>query len=181
MGIALFARARPWCLMAGAALCLTLLTGALLSRPAHGHSGGEPVVTAAPAGPFVLYVWLDPVPAVAGSQHVTVSVNAPVSGTADETEPVLDAEVLVSATLAGAPDQTVSVLATHEQAANKLFYEARLELPQPGSWQLSIAITAGSETAIFGFSLEVADTSPETAGTLMQRFVRWLRGLLSGA
>ncbi len=181
MGIALFASARQWCLVAGAALCLTVLTSALLSRPAYGHAGGEPVVTAAPAGPFVLYVWLDPVPAVTGTQHVTVSVNAPVPGTANETVPVLDAEVWVSATLAGASAQAVSVLATHEQAANKLFYEARLELPQPGSWQLSIAIATGPEAATFGFSLEVADASPETAGTLMQRFVGWLRGLLPGA
>ena len=156
-----------------------VLTHALVPRQVYGHSGGEPVVTAAPVGPFVLYVWLDPVPAVVGEQHVTVSVNQPTPGNADETMPVLDAEVVVSATLAGDPDLVVSVLATHAQAANKLFYEARVELPQPGFWQLSIGIGSGTEAASYEFALEVAEASAEFSGTVMQRFMGWLKGLFS--
>ncbi len=177
MDIVLFTRAGSWRLVAGAVLCLTVLICALPARPVHGHAGGEPVIAEAPAGPFVLYVWLDPAPAVAGEQHVTISVNAPVPGTVDEeTVPVLDAEVWVSATAAGDPDRVVSAPATHEQAANKLFYEARLELPQSGSWQLAIAIVSGTETATLEFALEVE--AAETSGPL-QRFMAWLRSLFS--
>ncbi len=163
----------------GLLLCLTVLAGIVLPRPVHGHAGGEPVISEAPAGPFVLYVWLDPVPAVVGEQHVTVSVNAPVPGQADETVPVREAEVRVLATRAGDPDVTVSARATHAQAANKLFYEARLELPQPGAWQLSVTIAAGTETAAIALPLEVEEAGTEPAGTFLQRFAGWLRGLFA--
>lgn len=179
MGIVWFARAGSWRLVAGAVLCLTVLIGAFPARPVHGHSGGEPVIAEAPAGPFVLYVWLDPAPAVAGEQHVTISVNAPAPGTVDETVPVLDAEVRVSATAAGDPDLVVSAPATHAQAANKLFYEARLELPQSGSWQLAIAIATETETATLEFGLEVE--AAETARPFLQRFAGWLRSLFAAS
>ncbi len=179
MGIALLVGVHRRHLAIEVVLCMTVLTTVLLPRPVHGHSGGEPVVSEAWVDPFVLYVWLDPLPAIVGEQHITVSVNTPMADNADETVSVRDAEVWVLATRTGDFDLATAALATHEQATNKLFYEARLELPQPGSWRISVVLTVGAETATHEFVLNVEEPRAERAEPLVQRFTAWLRDLFS--
>ena len=161
----------------GAALILLVFVSAVLPRQIYGHSGGEPEVSEVTVGPFVLYVWLDPVPAIVGEQHVTVSVNTAVKGAVEETAPLLEADVTVTAFPSSNSNLVVIAEATHDQAANKLFYEARLELPTAGSWQLLIEISSGPNTATFEFPLEVEEAKDTRTETLWGKFLGWLRDL----
>ncbi len=165
------------CARVGAALFLLVFASAVvLPRQIFGHAGGEPAVSEVTVGPFVLYVWLDPVPAIVGEQHVTVSVNTPLTDAVEETVPLLEADVTVSAVFSSHSDVAVIAQATHDQAANKLFYESRLELPTAGSWQLFIEISSGLDTATFEFPLEVEEAKAKSVEKLWGRFLEWLGG-----
>ncbi len=127
-------------------LALVALAGA---APIQAHGGGTPQLVQASSGPYQLYTWTDPDPPRAGPIHVTVALVDPATQ-----QPVLDANVQIVAT-PGEGSQPVTALATHENAVIKTYYEADLDLPAAGTWQVTVAHsdTAGSGSA--GFALDV--------------------------
>lgn len=167
------------CSLKRIALFLTLFVWFTFSGQVLGHSGGEPVISEATAGPFLLYVWLDPIPAVVGKQHITISVNTPAPDNSTQSVPVVEANVSVTARSIGDPQLLITVPALHEQAANKLFYEARLDLPESGTWQLSFEIDSGLDEAQYEMQLSVEDTKRDRWGNIWQNFSAWLKGLFS--
>lgn len=132
-----------------AMIALALLTHA---APASAHGGGTPQLVQTPSGPYQVYAWTNPDPPRAGTVHVTVALVEPASQ-----QPVLNAEVQIVATPADG-GQAVSVLATHENAVIKTYYEADLDLPMAGLWQFTVAHNdaAGSGSAAFNLDVQAA-------------------------
>ncbi len=132
------------------------------TRAAWAHGGGTPRLVNAQAGPYRVSVWTQPDPLRVDEAHFTVAVTeAPALDAATEAggAPVLDAMVeLQIKPISGSGKQLV-LLATHEAAVNKLFYEADVELPAEGQWQVVISVEgpAGSGQADF-----VAEVLPST-------------------
>lgn len=164
----------------GGILFLAILAIAIVPGQVLGHSGGEPVVSEAIAGPYLLYVWLSPVPAVAGEQHITISVNAPASDNSGPSEPILDANVMVTASATADPELTIAAPALHQQAANKLFYEARLNLVVEGTWKLTIDIVSDLGSGSYEMPLDIENAMGKgERSNFWQRFTIWLSELFS--
>jgi hypothetical protein len=128
---------------------LLLLLVCAPTGTALAHGGGTPQLVQAPSGPYQVYAWTNPDPARVGTLHVTVSLVQPATQ-----KPVLDANVQV---LAQASDdgQTASALATHENAVIKTYYEADLDLPAAGLWQITVAHSDAAGSGSASFSLDV--------------------------
>ena len=147
-----------------AVLALSLLLSASV---VWGHGGGEPFLSDVAAGPYSLYVWLDPLPAQTGELHVTVSVNMDADGAS---EPVTGLSVLMRARH---PDGwEVEAPATHENALNKLFYEGRLDLKQTGPWTIDLLMGDASEQVVHSIEVDVASQP-----SAWQAFLDWFRAL----
>jgi hypothetical protein len=134
-------------------LLLTLITALLAilvsAAPANAHGGGTPQLVQAPSGPYQVYAWTNPDPARAGVLHVTVSLVEPASQ-----QPVLDAEVQILAQW-GEESPPIAAPATHENALIKTYYEADIELPTAGVWQITVAHSDAAGRGRASFLLEV--------------------------
>lgn len=134
-------------------LLLTVITALLASlssaAPANAHGGGTPQLVQAPSGPYQVYAWTNPDPARAGILHVTVSLVEPASQ-----QPVLDVDVQILAQLSG-ESQPIAAPATHENALIKTYYEADIELPTAGVWQITVAHRDAAGSGRASFPLEV--------------------------
>ncbi len=148
------------------ALALSLL---LPASVVWGHGGGEPFLSDVEAGPYSLYVWLDPLPAQTGELHVTVSVNVPVD---DASEPVTGLPVLMRARHSDGWE--VEAPATHENALNKLFYEGRLDLQQAGTWTIDLLMGDGPDQVVHAMEVDVA-----AQPSAWQAFLDWFRALFN--
>lgn len=127
-------------------LFLLLAAGA---PAALAHGGGAPQLENATAGPYVVSAWTSPDPPRVGAYHVTVSVAQP--GDEDAAgEPVLGADVTVRLTPRAA-GETLTAQASNEAADNKLFYEADVELPAPGVYDVQVTVEGpdGRGEAVF--------------------------------
>ncbi len=125
-----------------ATLALILLAGTLLPLPLMAHGGiGVQHLNNIPAGPYRVYVWSDPEPPEVGEYHVTIALTENIEG--DSTGlaggPVLDASVTVELVHLDS-GESLSALATHEDALNKLFYEASFGPPHKGNWSVQVSI-----------------------------------------
>jgi len=127
------------------------------------HGGGTPRLTNADAGPYWVSVWTQPDPLRVGTVHLTVAVSEPNTAGGAHREagpPVLDATVQVRFKPLDHTGETLIAEATHADAANKIFYETDLELPQTGRWQAEITVTGPDGT---GSALFEAQVSPPAA------------------
>ena len=123
-------------------LVVMLFTGILLPGTLLAHGGiGVQHLNNVPAGLFRVYVWSDPEPPEVGEYHVTIALTENVKG--DSTGlaggPVLDASVMVELAHVDSGD-TMSALATHDDALNKLFYVASFEPARHGIWSVQVRI-----------------------------------------
>ncbi len=135
----------------------------ILPGVAWAHGGGAPRLTNVDAGPYWVSVWTQPDPLQVGQAHITVAVSEPTDAGGERREagpPVLDATVEVQVKPLDHAGETLVVQATHEGASNKLFFEADVDLPETGRWQVSVAV-AGPKGA-GGASFE-AQVSPPSA------------------
>ncbi len=144
--------------------CLFLaacLAGALFlaASGAEAHGGGTPRLTNEDIGPYWISVWTAPQPVREGQLHITVAVAEPgeVAGQQGG-PPVLGAtvELTVSPRAGGLSD--VRAMATSEQSANRLFYEADMIVPVAGEWLVLVQVTGpqGSGEAQFPLTVEQA-------------------------
>ncbi len=125
-----------------ATLALILVAGILLPLPILAHGGiGVQHLNNIPAGPYRVYVWSDPEPPEVGEYHVTVALTENIEG--DSTGlaggPILDASVTVELMHLDS-GESLSALATHEDALNKLFYVASFEPARKGNWSVQVSI-----------------------------------------
>jgi hypothetical protein len=107
-------------------------------------------------------VWTQPDPLRVGQAHITVAVSEPgeaAGGRREAGAPILDALVWVELTPLEREDQTLAVAATHEGAANKIFYEADLDLSATGRWQVVIGVEGPAGAGSASFDVEVSPAS----------------------
>jgi hypothetical protein len=139
-----------------------LLVLAVLVLPVQvveAHGGGVPRLTNAVAGPYWVSVWTQPDPLRVGQAHITVAVSQPASSAAGREEagpPVLGADVWVQFRPLDHAGDALQVRATHEGAANKLFYEADLDLPEVGRWEVLVSVKGDAGSGDAGFEAEVS-------------------------
>lgn len=142
------------------ALLLLLL---LLALPAVvlAHGGGTPQLVNQPVGPYWLSAWTSPDPPRVGQLHLTFGLAEPGEGR-EAGAPVLGATVRLrlqpAAAVAASP---ITTLATNENAANRLFYEADVTVPAAGAWQVRIQVEGpdGQGTASFPLQVQPLQTT----------------------
>lgn len=147
-------------------LLTTLLLSALLvaislitpEGQAEAHAGGQPQLINGQAGPFLVSVWSLPNPLVSGDVNFILAVaeTQTINGI-DEAVVVLDADVELIFT--SEDGETIRVDATHQNATNKLFYEAYFELPEAGEWNAVVNVNYEGESGSVPF-VASADTPP---------------------
>ena len=143
---------------------LLLLTVALLPTPLLAHAGvGTQHLNNEAAGPYRVYVWSDPEPPEVGEYHVTIALTENIEGdtTGLAGGPVLDANVVVELTHLES-GEIFSARATHDDALNKLFYEASFAPPRQGIWSVQVRIAAPGCGAEEGGGDNVSGSSSST-------------------
>lgn len=138
-------------------LGLALISGYFVNT-AWAHGGGVQQLTNAEAGPYRVSVWTQPDPLRVGEAHFTVAVlEAPAPGVSQNLggPPVLGAIVELRFEPENSVDSPLVVLATHEAAVNKLFYEADLELPAEGRWPVTVVVEGPAGSGSANFDIEV--------------------------
>jgi hypothetical protein len=106
--------------------------------------------------PYRIAVFTAPTPFRAGPVDVSVLVQD-----ATTSEPIPDAEVSVTMTPRARPLRALRRPATTEAATNKLLRAALFELPEPGWWEVAVAIKGVEGEAQVGFALEASDPAPK--------------------
>jgi hypothetical protein len=142
------------------------LVGLALIMPldlAQAHGGGTPQLTNAEAGPYRVSVWTQPDPIRVGELHVTVAVSEP-SGQRNAGDLVLDATVRVQVEPVGQDEESLVAFATRENAVNKLFYEADLDLPVEGQWRVVTWVEGPAGAG--GVSFDIQASSPSAFNNL---------------
>ncbi len=124
-------------------LTLLLVLSLIFSAPSVlAHAGvGTQQINNQDIGPYRIWVWSDPEPPVVGNYHVAVALtesldNDP-NGFAGES--ILNADVVVEMEHQASGLQLIAQ-ATHEDAVNKLFYEAIFAPQQTGTWEIRVIV-----------------------------------------
>lgn len=126
----------------GVLFLLIILPLLFSGRSALAHAGvGTQQINNQDIGPYRIWVWSDPEPPVVGNYHVAVALtesldNDP-NGFAGES--ILNADVVVEMEHQASGLQLIAQ-ATHEDAVNKLFYEAIFAPQQTGTWEIRVIV-----------------------------------------
>lgn len=139
-----------------AALFVLVLVVAFPASTTRAHGGGTAQLTNENIGPYWVSVWTSPSPVREGTLHVTVSVAEPGSdGERQAGPPILDATVDLLLTPPAGTVDAISAEATTEQSANKLFYEADVQLPVSGEWLVQVDVQGEEGRGQTAFELAV--------------------------
>lgn len=141
-----------------AAVAVTLLLASLLVALASGGralaNGGMIQVAGKPIGPYLVTVFTSPSPLRVGVVDVSALVQR-----AGSQEPVLDARVTVTTEPVGHAGPGGSFEATHEQATNKLYYAANVDLPAEGRWRIALQVSGPEGEGTVAFEVEASRES----------------------
>ena len=139
-------------------LTLLLVLSLIFSAPSVlAHAGvGTQQINNQDIGPYRIWVWSDPEPPVVGNYHVAVALtesleNDP-NGFAGES--ILNADVVVEMEHQASGVQLIAQ-ATHEDAVNKLFYEAIFAPQQTGTWEIRVIVQGPDGPVQTSYSDEV--------------------------
>jgi hypothetical protein len=143
---------------------LLLALAIITTGRAVGHGGGAPQIVNEPAGPYLVSAWTDPDPLRVGTIHMTVAVSEPAgveaAAATEAGTAVLGAAVRVVLESMDNPTiRPVGGLATHENAINRLFYEADLDVPETGIWRVNLLIDGPAGAGETGFEVQVLPPS----------------------
>lgn len=133
-----------------------------IAPPAPGDGGT--VRASERVGPYLVSAFTSPTPLRTGPVDVSVLVQDAASR-----EPVPDAVVWVRAVARDRPNRSLAKRATADQATNKLFRAALLELPEPGVWDVEVRVTGPGEPAAVRFAAEVGEPLPAVS-----EFAAWV-------
>ena len=126
----------------GALFLLILLPLFLAGRSVLAHAGvGTQQINNVDLGPYRIWVWSDPEPPQVGSYHVAVALTESLANDPNgfAGQPILDADVVVEMEHQ-ASGLLLIAQATHEDATNKLFYEAIFAPEQTGTWEIRVIV-----------------------------------------
>lgn len=141
------------------AVAVTLLVTWTGTTFAHGGTG-FPQLTNEDIGPYRIFVWSAPEPAQVGPYHVAVALTESLEGDASgfAGQPILNADVTVNLVNTSTGD-TLTKKATHQDAVNKIYYEADFEVDTPGEWRVDFAVIGPDGSAQASY---VTQISPAT-------------------
>jgi hypothetical protein len=132
---------------------VALAAAALPGGVDAGHGGGVQL-RAAPAGPYRVSVWTQPIPPRPGPWQVDVAVmdaaGAPVAG----------AVVHVRAAPRGSPGPPTEAEARREADPLGIRYRAELALGSAGAWDARVQVAGPRGTGTVAFPVDVAPASP---------------------
>lgn len=126
----------------GALFLLILLPLLLSARSLLAHAGvGTQQINNLNLGPYRIWVWSYPEPPQVGSYDVAVALTESLKNDPNgfAGEPILDADVVVEMEHQ-ASGLLLVAQATHEDATNKLFYEAIFAPEQTGTWEIRVIV-----------------------------------------
>jgi hypothetical protein len=135
-------------------LMLALLSSLILgpSSPARGDGGALRLRQR--AGGYELSVFTSPTPLRAGPVDISVLVQD-----ASTRECLPEEQVNVCLKTSGA-GRTLKCAATTEAATNRLFHAAVFELPEPGRWDVEIAVSGRHGPVLLRFGVEADGRAP---------------------
>jgi hypothetical protein len=136
-----------------AATAMLLVAIAWSAGIIEAHADGGAVQFAKSAGPFVITVFTTPSPLRAGPVDISLMIQS-----RDSQQPVLDCQAFVQLRKEGA--MNIRSEATHEAAQNKLLYAAPVNIPEPGLWELEVAIQRGDDSINVAGEITVASSNP---------------------
>ena len=110
------------------------------------------------AGGYQVAVFTSPTPFRAGPVDVSVLVQDAATG-----ECVPEAQVTVRLTARGT-GEVLEYPATAEAATNKLFHAADFQLPEPGWWDVEVAVEGPQGPALLRFGVEADEPPPRWLG-----------------
>jgi hypothetical protein len=123
------------------------------------HGGGTPRLQNAELGAYWVSAWTQPEPLRTGQVHITLALSEPPPPGSNQQEagaPVLNVPLELHFQPLDQRGEVVIAYASHEQAINKLFYEADSVLPRAGRWEVIIqAPNPDGSPAIASFQVEV--------------------------
>ncbi len=137
------------------ALGLLLLLALCLPAPLSAHGGSLPRVSDVEAGPYRLFVWAEPVPALEGEVNFTVAVTEIPAQKDAQALPVLEADVQISLERVDGTGRTLAGQATHAEAINKLMYETYIDVPTAGVWRTTVTVDSPLGLAETSFEFDV--------------------------
>jgi hypothetical protein len=137
------------------AILRLLLLSSLISHPSSfARADGGALRCHERAGDYQIAVFTSPTPFRAGPVDVSVLVQDAAAG-----ECVAEARVTVRLT-ARASGQVMESPATTEAARNKLFYAALFQVPEPGWWDVDVAVEGPHGSALLRFGVEADEPLP---------------------
>jgi len=146
-------------------LMALILTASLAS----GHGLGEQKLERVESGPFRISAWVDPIePTTDDEVHITVALE-------DNEGLVRNADITVQMVYSDDTDITFTERATHEQAVNKLHYEAPFIVENAGEYSVTVAVENGDRNGEASFSMTI------NAGDGMNVPVGWVAAGIAGA
>jgi hypothetical protein len=107
-------------------------------------------------GGYQITVFTAPTPFRAGPVDISVLVQDAATG-----EPLPQTRVTIRATPRGRPEDAIRFPATTEPATNKLFQAAVFDLPEPGWWEVEVAVEGTRGPTQMKFDLEAAEPLPQ--------------------
>lgn len=119
------------------------------------HGGSLPRVSDVEAGPYRLFIWAEPVPAVTGEINFTVAVTEIPASENAQADPVLNADVQIALERVDGPARALSGTATHEEAINKLMYETYIDISRAGVWRTTVTVDSPAGTGTTAFEFDV--------------------------
>jgi hypothetical protein len=132
-----------------------LLLSAFAIQPSAALADGGTVRLSQRQGGYRITVFTEPTPFRAGPVDVSALVQDARTG-----RPVPDARVTVRAALQDRPGEAIVHPATVEAATNKLFRAALFEVPEPGWWEIEVAVEGERGLARVSFEVEAAEAVP---------------------
>jgi hypothetical protein len=123
----------------------------------HGvlHADGGAVRLSERKGNYRISVFTSPTPLRAGPVDISAFVQDAATG-----EPIPEARITVRVTPRNHPEAVIQERATTEAATNKLFQAALFDLPEPGWWDVAVAVEGLRERIEAHFDMEADEPLP---------------------
>ena len=123
-------------------------------------------MTNEPAGPYGVYAWTEPEPLRQGETHLTIGVTVQAENVAQSGQgeaAITDAVVNVTYTALDGSGVILAGQARAQDTLGSVYYEADMEIPTQGPWQITIAVDGPEGSGETAF---IADVSAPLPGPL---------------
>jgi hypothetical protein len=132
-----------------------LPASALFCLPSLAAADGGTVRLSEQKGKYRITVFTAPTPVRVGTMDISLLVQEAATG-----ELAPEVQVTINAVRRGSPGVALHHPATAGAAANKLYYDATFDLPEPGWYSVDVSIDGALGKAHVRFDLEAAESLP---------------------